>query len=145
MAHGVRCLPSARPRTTRNGDHLPVGVDFDGDVIVLRLAGKYSTSDMKAAILKALDEAPASSGAALLFDMRESLSLQDRTADDVRDMARFLAAHGRRFGNRLAMVTTGDLAFGLMRLGAVIAEGGGVVAEVFRDMPSARSWLARQA
>jgi hypothetical protein len=122
---------------------LPVAFEFDGDVIVLQLAGKYSTSDMKAAILSALDEAPASSGAALLFDMRESRSLEDRSADDVRDMARFLAAHGRRFGNRLAMVTNGDLAFGLMRLGAVIAESGGVVAEVFRDMPSARSWLAR--
>jgi hypothetical protein len=122
---------------------LPVAFEFDGDVIVLQLAGKYSTSDMKAAILSALDEAPASSGAALLFDMRESRSLEDRSADDVRDMARFLAAHGRRFGNRLAMVTNGDLAFGLMRLGAVIAESGGVVAEVFRDMQSARSWLAR--
>jgi hypothetical protein len=39
------------------------------------------------------------------------------------------------------MVTTGDLAFGLMRLGSATAEIGGVAAEVFRDMESARAWL----
>jgi hypothetical protein len=42
------------------------------------------------------------------------------------------------------MVTTGDLGFGLMRLGAVAAETGGLAAEVFRDIAEARAWLTRE-
>jgi hypothetical protein len=124
---------------------MPVGYDFDGDVIVLRAAAKYSTHELKAAVLDALDDARLPPRAVLLFDLRESRSLQDRSADEVREMAGFLAAHGRRFGHRLAMVTTGDLAFGLMRLGAATAESGGLVAEVFRDLATAKAWLSREA
>jgi hypothetical protein len=120
---------------------MPVAYEFDNDVILLRLVGKYTTSDLKSAILDALDDARLPERPVLLFDLRESRSLQDRTADEVRDMAHFLASHGRRFGNRLAMVTAGDLAFGLMRLGAVTAETGGLAAEVFRDMGAAKEWL----
>ena len=120
---------------------MPVAYEFDNDVILLRLVGKYTTSDLKSSILDALDDARLPQRPVLLFDLRESQSLQDRTADEVRDMGRFLAAHGRRFGNRLAMVTASDLAFGLMRLGAVAAEAGGVAAEVFRDMGAAKEWL----
>jgi hypothetical protein len=121
---------------------MPVGYDFDGDVIVVRMVGKYTTHEMKSVILDALDDARLPQRAVLLFDLRESRSLQDRTADEVRDMAQFLASHGRRFSNRLAMVTTGDLAFGLMRLGAVAAETGGLTAEVFRDIGTAKAWLS---
>jgi hypothetical protein len=120
---------------------MPVAYEFDNDVILLRLVGKYTTSDLKSAILDALDDARLPERPVLLFDLRESRSLQDRTADEVRDMAHFLASHGRRFGNRLAMVTASDLAFGLMRLGAVTAETGGLAAEVFRDMGAAKEWL----
>jgi hypothetical protein len=120
---------------------MPVAYEYDNDVILLRLVGKYTTSDLKSAILDALDDARLPERPVLLFDLRESRSLQDRTADEVRDMAHFLASHGRRFGNRLAMVTASDLAFGLMRLGAVTAETGGLAAEVFRDMGAAKEWL----
>jgi hypothetical protein len=120
---------------------MPVGYDFDDDMIVVRMIGKYTTHDVKSAILDALDDERLPQRAVLLFDLRESQSLQDRTADEVRDMARFLASHARRFGNRLAMVTTGDMAFGLMRLGAAAAESGGMAAQVFRDMSTARAWL----
>lgn len=122
---------------------MPVAYEFDGRVIVLRVDGKYAPTDLKAAILDALDDERLPAQAVLLFDLRESRSLPDRSADDVRDMARFLATNGKRFGNRLAMVTTGDLAFGLMRLGAVTAENGGIAAEVFRDISVAREWLER--
>ena len=128
------CAPSAI-------DDMSVAYEFDDHVILLRLVGKYTTSDLKSLLLDALDDARLPERPVLLFDLRESQSLQDRTADEVRDMGRFLASQGRRFGNRLAMVTAGDLAFGLMRLGAVTAETGGLAAEVFRDMGAAKEWL----
>jgi hypothetical protein len=120
---------------------MPVAYEFDNRVIVLRMAGKYAANDLRKAILDALDDSRAPKGPVLLFDLRESTSLGDRTADEVREMARFLAAHGKRFSNRLAMVTGDDLAFGLMRLGSATAVSGGVDAEVFRDMDAARRWL----
>ncbi len=122
---------------------MPVTYDLDDGLIALRLSGEYAPTEIKSALLDALDDPRLPGDAQLLFDLRESRSIQDRTADDVRDMARFLAAHGQRFGNRVAMVTNGDLAFGLMRLGAVTAQSGGVEAEVFRDIHSARAWLDR--
>jgi hypothetical protein len=121
---------------------MPVAYEFDGNVIVLRAADTYATSDLKVAVLEALDDERLPRQAVMLLDLRESRSLQQRTADDVRDMARFLVAHGKRFGNRLAVVAPGDLGFGLMRLGAVTAETGGVSTEVFRDIAAAREWLA---
>jgi SpoIIAA-like len=123
---------------------MSVGYDFDGDVIAVRAAAKYSTHELKAAILDALDDARLPPRAVMLLDLRESRSLQDRTADEVREMAGFLASHGGRFGHRLAMVTNGDLAFGLMRLGAAAAESGGLAAEVFRDLATAKAWLSRE-
>lgn len=120
---------------------MPVAYEFDDRVIVLRMVGKYAASDIRKTILDALADVRLPKGAVLLFDLRESTSLRDRTADEVREMARFLAAHGPRFGNRLAMVTGDDLAFGLMRLGSATANSGGVDAEVFRDMGAARRWL----
>lgn len=120
---------------------MPVAYEFDGRIILMRMAGKYAASDIRKAILEALGDARAPSGAVLLFDLRESTSLGERTADEVREMARFLAAHGKRFSNRLAMVTADNLAFGLMRLGSVTANSGGVDAEVFREMDAARRWL----
>ena len=120
---------------------MPVAYEFDDRVIVMRMVGKYTATDLRKAILEALDDASVPDGAVLLFDMRTSTSVGDRTADEVREMARFLAAHGRRFGNRLAMVTGDDLSFGLMRLGSATANSNGVNAEVFRDMDAARRWL----
>lgn len=122
---------------------MPVAYAFDGDVIVLRMSGSYATTDLKSAVLAALDDDGLPKRPALLMDLQESRSLQDRTADDVRDMARFLIAHAKRFGSRIAIVAPGDLGFGLMRLAAVATESGGVKTEVFRDAASAREWLER--
>jgi hypothetical protein len=124
-----------------DGDNVSLTYDFEDRVILVRAVGNYEPSDLKTTILEALDDARLPREPVLLFDLRDSRSIGERTADDVRDMARFLAAHGRRYGKRVAMVTTGDLAFGLMRLGSATAEIGGVAAEVFRDMESARAWL----
>ena len=134
---------TANYRNTATLTTTTVSYDFEGDVIVVRPSGKYTAHDMKSAVLDALDDPRLPPRAVLLFDLRESRSLPDRSADEIREMARFLASHGRRFSNRLAMVTSGDLAYGLMRLGAATAEAGGLAAEVFRDVATAKAWLSQ--
>lgn len=44
-----------------------------------------------------------------------------------------------------AIVTDDDVAFGMARMYSLLAEGAGVVAEVFRDLESATRWLDRMA
>jgi hypothetical protein len=44
-----------------------------------------------------------------------------------------------------AIVTNSDVVFGMARMYSLLAEGVGVVAEVFRDLDAATRWLARIA
>jgi len=105
------------------------------------MEGSYSTGELKKTILEALADSQAPANAVLMFDLRESLAVQKRSGEDVRDVARFLASNGERFGKRLGMVTSTDLAYGLMRMGAVTAEMGGVTSRVFRDFEQTKMWL----
>jgi hypothetical protein len=123
---------------------MPVTYAFDDSIVVIRMEGQYTVPDLEQAILAGLGDPHRPADAVLMFDLSESRALRDRPTEDVRGMARFLARHRARYGSRLAMVAPSDLAFGLMRLGAVTAEGGGVDAEVFRDYVTARAWLLRQ-
>lgn len=120
---------------------MPITHAFDASILVIRMEGHYTVSDLEQAVLAGLADPHLPTDAVLMFDLSESRALRDRPTEDVRAMARFLARQRARYGARLAMVAPGDLAFGLMRLGAVTAEGGGVAAEVFRDYATARAWL----
>lgn len=120
---------------------MPVTHAIEGRILVLTMAGVYTTTDLRNALDAALDTLSDVAPDGLMFDLRGSNSLEHRSAEDVIAMARFLASRSPRFGRRLAMVAPTDLAFGLMRLGAVIAESGGVEAVVFRSLGEAREWL----
>ena len=122
---------------------MPVSHSFEGQYVVLSMRGHYSTQELRDAVEAALTDPQRTPLTALLFDLRESLSLEGRTAADVAKMARFLGERGAMYGNRLAMVAPTDLAYGLMRMGAVLAENGGVESAVFRDIASAVEWLER--
>lgn len=121
---------------------MPVTYEFDGSTIALRMIGDYNPTDVRAALLAALDAAGGDM-TGLLFDIRESRAIARRTASDVRAMGQFLADHAPRFGRRLALLVDSDAAFGLMRLGSVGIEQRGVDSRVFRDAAEAGTWLRR--
>ena len=120
---------------------MPVSYSFDNRIIIIRMEGLYSTGDLKNTILAALSDSQIPSDPVMMFDLRESRVFKQRSPEDVRDMARFLASNGEWFGNRLGMVAPSDLAYGLMRIGAATAEMGGVTSMVFREFEQAREWL----
>lgn len=120
---------------------MPVSYSFDGRIVVMRMDGDYTTADLKAGVLEALDDARCPTDAVLMFDLRESTSIKGRSPAEVQDMASFLAGQRDRFSKRVAMVTSSDVAYGLMRIGAVYVERGGVTPEVFRDLEEAKTWL----
>ncbi|HET7456479.1 MAG TPA: hypothetical protein VFJ74_02425 [Gemmatimonadaceae bacterium] len=120
---------------------MPVTYSFDDRIVAVRMVGNYSVDELEETMLAGLADPKRPARAVLMFDLTESRALRDRPTEDVRGMARFIARHRVAFNSRLAMVAPSDLAFGLMRLGAVTAEAGGVVAEVFREYAPARAWL----
>lgn len=120
---------------------MPVSYRFDGPVLVVRGEGSYQPADLKESLLRGLADPACPPTVTLMYDLRGSTALRDRTAEQVRDMAEFLAQHGPRFGSRLAMVVAGEVDYGLMRMGSAYAELGGVEPRVFRDYGEALAWL----
>ena len=113
----------------------------EGNVAVVTARGRYSTAELRDVIDAALAAFGDDTSAGLLLDLSGSESVGERTAEDLRAMALFFASRGSRFSSRLAMVAVTDVAYGLMRMGAVTAESQGIAAHVFRDYGSARRWL----
>ena len=120
---------------------MPVHARRAGDVAVVEASGRYEVAELRAAIEAAVALFDDAGAAGMLFDLRQSDALGDRPTDQVRAMAIFVASKAKWFAARLAMVTGSDVAYGLMRLGAVVAESQGVTARVFRDAATAQAWL----
>jgi hypothetical protein len=124
---------------------MAVSYSFDDRFIHLRMAGAYTTADVRHTLEQALADPECGQRDGMLFDLTESDSLNQRTPADIQEMARFLAGHSKRFGARLAMVAPSDFAYGLMRMGGVIAEAFGAEPKVFRTNDEALGWLRDQA
>lgn len=111
------------------------------EIAIVTASGHYDVAELRAGLDAGVDAFGAGGAAGLLFDLSASEALGTRPTEDVRAMAYFIASRGDRFGRRLAMVTGSEVAYGLMRLGATIAESQGLAARVFRRYDAAMSWL----
>ncbi|MFL5576907.1 MAG: hypothetical protein ACJ79S_13155 [Gemmatimonadaceae bacterium] len=120
---------------------MPISYTFDERIIIVRMVGQYSVQDVEDALLLALTDPARPQGAVLLLDVRASESLRTRPPEDIWALGRLLARWRMWFGSRVAGVAPTDLLFGLMRMGQVPAEAGGVIACVFRAIEPARAWL----
>jgi len=120
---------------------MPVKYRFESSIVVLEMSGDYSMDDLRATILNALADSARPSGAFLLIDLSRSRSIYDRSSEDVKTMARFIGSLGRHFNDRIALVASEDLPFGLMRMGSVGSDERGIKSEVFRTIAEARTWL----
>jgi hypothetical protein len=112
-----------------------------GSIAIVTASGHYDVADLRAGLEAAVSAFGADGAAGLLFDLSASEALGDRPTEDVRAMAYFIASRSDAFGRRVAMVTGSEVAYGLMRLGATVAESQGIAARVFRDYDVAMGWL----
>ena len=124
---------------------MSLSYDYDGPIVVIHMDGDYTTAQLREVVLRALDDSACPSKPVLLLDGHSSAVLSTRTPADVQEMGRFCASIAPRFGGRAAVVATTDLAYGLVRIGAVFAEQGGVGTQVFRSLNAARAWLLTEA
>ena len=120
---------------------MPVSFEIADGVMALRMRGGYEPADIRAALHEGLALTEETPVRGLLFDVRASEALEHRPTQDVRDMARHLAANAKLFGGRLALVAVADYAYGLMRMGSILLEQAGVKTAVFRDEAAALRWL----
>jgi hypothetical protein len=120
---------------------MPVHYRFDSNIVVIEMVGKYSTDDVRSAVLNSLADTDFPSRAFIMFDLTESQSIQTRSVEDINTLTHSIAPLAKRFNNRVALVAPSDLSYGLMRMGSVFSEGSGAKVEVFRTFAKARQWL----
>lgn len=120
---------------------MPVQYRLETKIIVIEMIGEYSTDELRATILNALNDPACSANSFLLIDLGESRSIYDRSSGEIDTMADFVASLGHRFNNRVALVAPDDLPFGLMRMSSAGSEERGIKARVFRNIDEARKWL----
>jgi hypothetical protein len=118
-----------------------VGYSIDSDIVVFQTSGEYGPDELRATLRAALADPALPAKPLILVDIRGSISIQKRSASEIAETARFVAALSAQFGPRLALVVDSDVAYGLMRIAAVHAAQGGVDIQVFREFEPARAWL----
>ena len=120
---------------------MPVNLEFNDRIIVLRMVDLYVPEDIQNALLKGLEDPRAANTVGLLFDVSRSKSLRTRSSDAIIAMGYFLAQHAEAFARRVALVGFDDFPFGMMRMGRVTLDREGVTSDVFRDESHALEWL----
>jgi len=120
---------------------MPVCYTFEDRVLHLRMIGDYVPGEIRERVLAALGDSNLPAGVRFLFDVSQSSALGTRTPEDLRAMAAFLARLAPKFGNRLAMLVSNPLQYGLLRIGEAYSEQGGMVARVFYNEREALEWL----
>jgi hypothetical protein len=112
--------------------------DIVDRLITVSAAGEYDLHALLDLLQAALADPGAPERALLLIDARASTT--DRAADEVRKLVADFSSLVPRI-ERVAIVAGSDAHFGLMRMGAVLAEPLGLKALPCRDMETARTFL----
>lgn len=108
---------------------------------VLELGGTYTVVEARDALMGGLGDASREQRIGLIVDISESEMVVGRTSAEIMRAAQALGVIGDRFSQRLAVVASTAVAFGLMRMGGVHAENVGLTVHVFRDFHSALEWV----
>ncbi len=119
---------------------MPVRYRFDSGIIVIEMIGEYPIDDIRQTFLKSLSDPACPPDPRLIIDLTGSRSLDERTPDEIRSIAGFVASIGNKFSNRIALVAPTDSKYGLARMGSAGAEERGIQSEVFRSIDAALNW-----
>jgi len=122
---------------------MPVSYAFRDEVLELRASGTYPADEVAQAVRRALADPNRPALRALLYDVRESSVVGGRTTPEVRQAVAFFEGLGQQVGQRVALLATTDVAYGVMRMVAAWAEARNIDAAVFRDADEAFAWASR--
>lgn len=123
---------------------MPVLYAFRGDVLELRAIGSYALAEVTGTFRLALADPARPTLRALLCDVRESQVVGTRTTPEVRDTAVAFSGLSHEVGQRIALLASSDVGYGVMRMLAAWAEAcGSIDIAVFRDADEAFAWASR--
>ncbi|MFL5562696.1 MAG: hypothetical protein ACJ79K_14595 [Gemmatimonadaceae bacterium] len=122
---------------------MPVPYAFVGNILEIRVTGNYMPRDVEAAFRQAFADPARPTLRALLYDARDSAVIGERTTPDVREAIRFFEGLREHIGQRVALLASTDVAYGVMRMVAGWAAAAGLEAEVFREPAEALDWAER--
>jgi hypothetical protein len=114
---------------------------FSDNIALLEFSGSYTIEDMKTAIIRSLDDSACPENVVMLLDMRLDEAVQERSPREIRDMSYFFGEIRDRIHRRLCMVTSDNLAFGLMNMAKAYDQSMGIDCRTFTDMDKAMAWL----
>ena len=118
-----------------------VTYDFEGTILMLWMAGRYTPSDIRGAIARALSEPARPVITGVVGDLRGSESITTRSLGEITGIVGFLAYVAPSIGNLIAFVVSNEAAHEVVRMGAVDLALGGVETETFRCIDQARGWM----
>lgn len=115
---------------------------ISGRVHWITLYGRYSVRAPLNALIRALRDPDAILPARILVDARESNT--SHTASEVHMVVEELTPWAPSI-DRIAVVASSDLHYGLARMGSILGEGAGVESSVFREYSDALDYLEVEA
>ncbi len=141
---GFRASTQAPPKPHKRVICSPaaaVSYNISGVLLHLVMDGEYLPDDIRAKVSAAMADPRLQENTLFLMDMRTSQALSERTPDDLRAMANFLGGFSDRFGQRLAMIASAQLHYGLLRMASAFSAMEGFEANVFYEWDEAMDWL----
>ena len=119
---------------------MPVHALDQNGILRITVDGDYTSEELRRVGARALDAWSAPAPVRVFLDFSGAAGLDRKPARDVHGTAAFFADR-RGLVDRVAILAPGDLAYGLMRMGAALSQRDGLRTEVFRTSAEAQAWL----
>lgn len=110
----------------------------ESSILRVRVEPPYTAVEIEENLRQLVASRGYQPGSDVLVEVRGS---QNTPAGQIRRYATLLPQLAAEIGNRIAICTDTDLAYGLSRMFAVFAAPAGYEVTVFRDTTAARAWL----
>jgi len=120
---------------------MPVTYEFEGDLLILTMAGTYSGNEVLRTYVAALEDPACPPRVEILVDVSRSESLASRGAEELQAMNELAAPYADRIGRRYAVVASPGVLFGMSRMGTTFSEAVGITGRVFTSRAAALEWL----
>ena len=120
---------------------MPVSYRFEGRIFRLANVGESTVDELIETFEAALDDPAFPEHAILLWDIRESVSLKERSAAELLRITQILGPKAHRHSNTSAILVPNDLYHGLMRMATAYGSEYESNSKLFRDEAEALEWI----
>lgn len=120
---------------------MPVSYSFEGRIFRLTNEGASTADEVIETFEAGLDDPAFPEHAILLWDIRESDSLKDKSSGELLRITQILGPKAYRHSNTSALVVSNDLYHGLMRMATSYGAEFESNSRLFRDEADALEWI----